>query len=220
VSSHEAPQPVLVMISGRGSNMLALIEAGLADPNSGYRVAGVLSDRADAAGLAAAARLGVPTAAIPAGAAADRPAYDRLLAAEIERFAPRLIALAGFMRILGPDLVRAYEGRILNIHPSLLPEFPGLHTHRRALEAGRREHGATVHFVTAELDAGPAVLQGRVPIRPGDDEASLARRVLEVEHKIYPLALRWYCEGRLRWRDRGAWLDGKELDKPIQFNNL
>ena len=142
--------------------------------------------------------------------------YDEALAALVASFAPGLVVLAGFMRILGPAFVDRFADRMLNIHPSLLPRHRGLDTHRRVLEAGEREHGASVHFVTRELDGGPVVLQARVPIRDGDDEATLAARVLEVEHRIYPQAVGWFAAGRLRCRDGAAWLDGRRLDQPVQ----
>ncbi len=154
---------------------------------------------------------------IAAARTADRAAYDRTLAAAIHECSPSLIVLAGFMRILSAQFVTDFAGRILNIHPSLLPKFPGLHTHRRALEAHEPEHGATVHFVTEQLDGGPPVIQARVAVAADDDEASLTARVQAQEHRIYPLAVRWFCEGRLRYDDGRAWLDGKLLDEPVQF---
>jgi phosphoribosylglycinamide formyltransferase-1 len=210
-------QPVVVLISGRGSNMRALAENHAAAP---YRVALVLSDKPDAAGLAVARDLGIPTRAVAADKLGERAAYDRTLATAIDEYAPALIVLAGFMRILSAAFVERYDGRILNIHPSLLPRFPGLHTHRRALEAGEAEHGATVHFVTAQLDCGPPIIQARVRIEPGDDEARLAARVQAQEHRIYPLAVRWFCEGRLRYREGRAWLDGKALEQPVQYDDV
>lgn len=181
---------VVVLISGRGSNLRALVEAGLP-------VAAVISNQASAAGLAYARERGLGTAVVGHAGYARRDAFDDALAAEIDRFRPRLVALAGFMRILTPAFVRRYEGRLLNIHPSLLPAFPGLHTHARALAAGVKVHGATVHFVTPELDHGPIVLQSAVPVLQGDDEEALAARVLATEHVIYPQAVRWFVEDRL-----------------------
>ncbi len=197
--------------------MRALVERSR-DPAMGYHVAGVLSDQPQAAGLAVARDLGVPARAVAPDRSAGRAAYDAGLGDVIEAYAPRLIVLAGFMRILSADFVARFEGRILNIHPSLLPRHPGLHTHRRALESRDAEHGATVHFVTAELDAGPPVIQARLRIEPGDDESTLASRVQRLEHGIYPLAVRWYCTGRLRCIDGRAWLDGKVLSSPVQFD--
>jgi phosphoribosylglycinamide formyltransferase-1 len=160
----------------------------------------------------------VPTHVLVADRSLSRARYDEQLAALIEPYAPSLIVLAGFMRILSREFVARHEGRILNIHPSLLPKYPGLHTHRRALEARDREHGATVHFVTAELDAGHAVIQARVRIEPEDDAQSLAARVQVLEHRIYPIAVRWYCAGRLRYAQGHAWLDGERLAGPIIYS--
>jgi phosphoribosylglycinamide formyltransferase-1 len=181
---------VVILISGRGSNMRALIEAGLP-------VSAVISNRAEAGGLAAAAARGVATRVVEHRAHGTREAFDDALATEIDRFAPRLVALAGFMRVLTPGFVARYRDRLLNIHPSLLPAFPGLDTHRRALAAGVKVHGCTVHFVTPELDHGPIVVQAAVPVRADDDEATLAARVLKQEHVIYPRAVRWFLDGRL-----------------------
>lgn len=188
-----------------------------------YEVGLVLSDKPDAPGLAIARDLGIEARAIPAGqprarTEPERAAYDRSLSAVIDEFAPAVIVLAGYMRILSAEFVERYAGRILNIHPSLLPKFPGLHTHRQVLAAGDVQHGATVHFVTAELDGGPAIIQARVNVEPDDDEHTLAARVVTQEHRIYPLAVRWYCEGRLRWQDRQAWLDGKPLLHPVVYD--
>jgi phosphoribosylglycinamide formyltransferase-1 len=181
---------VAILISGRGSNMRALVEAGVP-------VAAVVSNEASAEGLAFARARHLPTVVVAHTAYPSRAAFDDALAAEIDRFDPKLVVLAGFMRILTPAFVRRYDGRLLNIHPSLLPAFPGLHTHARALAAGVKIHGATVHFVTPELDHGPIVVQAAVPVRPGDDEAALAARVLAQEHRIYPQAVRWFLDGRL-----------------------
>ena len=187
---------IVILISGRGSNMEALIaerDAGRLPVN----IAAVISNRPDAKGLETAAKAGIATRCLDHKAFADRAAFDTALAACIDEFAPDLVVLAGFMRILTPDFVRHYEGRLFNIHPSLLPSFPGLHTHQRALDEGVRIHGCTVHFVTAELDHGPVVIQAAVPVLDGDDEAALATRVLRQEHRIYPQAVRWFAEGRL-----------------------
>jgi phosphoribosylglycinamide formyltransferase-1 len=181
---------VVLLISGRGSNMQAILDAGIP-------VSAVISNRADAAGLALAAARGVPTAVVEHRAYPTREAFDAALAAEIDRHAPKLVALAGFMRVLTPGFVARYAGRLVNIHPSLLPEFPGLDTHARALAAGAKRHGCTVHFVTAQLDHGPVIAQASVPVLPGDTEQSLAARVLEQEHRIYPQALRWFLDGAL-----------------------
>jgi phosphoribosylglycinamide formyltransferase 1 len=181
---------VLVLISGRGSNLRSIVEAGLP-------VAAVISNRADAAGLAFARGRDIPAAVVDHEAYATREAFDTALAAAIDRHTPRLVALAGFMRILTASFVERYAGRMMNIHPSLLPAFPGLHTHAAALAAGVKIHGATVHFVTAELDHGPIIIQAAVPVLPGDDATLLAARVLEQEHVIYPMAIRWFLDGRL-----------------------
>ncbi len=184
---------IVILISGRGSNMEAIVRAAI----PALRIAAVISNRPDAGGLGFAARHGIDTAVVDHKAFADRASFDAALAETIDRFQPDLVVLAGFMRVLTDGFVRRYDGRLLNIHPSLLPAFPGLHTHRRAIQAGVRLHGATVHFVTPELDCGPIVVQAAVPVRSDDDEASLAARVLAMEHRIYPQALRWFAEGRL-----------------------
>jgi phosphoribosylglycinamide formyltransferase 1 len=194
--------------------MRSLIEHSR-DAGAPYSVTQVFSDQPAAAGLDLARALGVPAQALPA--TADRAAYDAALAAAIESCSPSLIVLAGFMRILSADFVNRFAGRILNIHPSLLPKYPGLHTHRRVLQAHDKEHGATVHFVTEQLDGGPAVIQARIAVAAQDDEASLAARVQAQEHQIYPLAVRWYCEGRLRLDAGHAWMDGRMMHEPIEF---
>ena len=181
---------VVVLISGRGSNMQAILEAGIP-------VSAVISNKADAAGLAVAARHGVATGVVEHRRFATREAFDAELAAEIDRHSPRLVALAGFMRVLTPAFVARYAGRLVNIHPSLLPEFPGLDTHARAQAAGVKRHGCTVHFVTAELDHGPIIAQASVPVLPGDTPATLAARVLQQEHQLYPRAIRWFLDGEL-----------------------
>lgn len=181
---------IVILISGRGSNMQALLDAGLP-------VSAVISNRADAQGLQAAAARGMPTRVVEHRAFGSREAFDAALAAEIDRFEPRLVALAGFMRVLTPGFVARYRERLLNIHPSLLPAFPGLNTHERALAAGVKLHGCTVHFVTAELDHGPIVIQAAVRVRPDDSAAALAARVLRQEHVIYPKAAGWFLDNRL-----------------------
>ena len=202
--------------------MRALIDDSRRAPRS-YQVVHVLSDKPAAAGLTVAREMGVAASAVApprdvarGDLAADRIAHERDLAAAIDECAPSLIVLAGFMRILSAEFVARYAGRILNIHPSLLPRYPGLHTHRRVLDGGDAVHGATVHFVTAELDGGPAVIQARVEVLAGDDAATLAARVQAQEHKIYPQAVRWVCEGRVTCRDGRAWLDGAPLIEPVQ----
>ncbi len=206
---------IVILISGRGSNMEAIVAACERERWPAAVVA-VIANRADAAGLAFAAGRGIATAVVEHRAFAAREDFDAALACAIDAHAPDVVVQAGFMRILGAEFVARYSGRMLNIHPSLLPAFPGLHTHRRALEAGCQLAGATVHFVTAELDCGPIVAQGAVPVLPGDTEASLAARVLAMEHRLYPLALRWWVEGalsvdgaRVRQRDGQAqWFFG------------
>jgi phosphoribosylglycinamide formyltransferase 1 len=188
---------IVILISGRGSNMEAIVQR-CAEQGWPAQVVAVLANRPQAAGLAWAAGRGIATAVVDHRAYTEREAFDMALAAAIDSHAPDLVVLAGFMRILGAAFVRRYQGRLLNIHPSLLPAFPGLHTHRRALEAGCKAVGATVHFVTPELDHGPIVMQSVVAVRAGDDEQTLAARVLATEHVIYPLAVRWFVEGRLR----------------------
>ena len=187
----------VILISGRGSNMEALIAARAAGALP-VDIAAVISNRPDAAGLATAAAAGIAVRCIDHKAFAGRDDFDAALAACIDGFAPDLVVLAGFMRILGDGFVRRYAGRLMNIHPSLLPAFPGLHTHRRALAEGVRIHGCTVHFVTPALDHGPVIIQAAVPVLDGDDEATLAARVLRQEHRIYPQAVRWFAEDRLR----------------------
>ena len=187
---------IVILISGRGSNMEALIAARDAG-NLPVNIAAVISNRPDAAGLETAAKAGIATHYIDHKAFAGREAFDAALIECIDGFAPDLVVLAGFMRILSEGFVRHYEGRLMNIHPSLLPSFPGLHTHQRALEEGVRIHGCTVHFVTPTLDHGPVIIQAAVPVLDNDDEASLAIRVLRQEHRVYPQAVRWFAEGKL-----------------------
>ena len=191
------PKSIVVLISGRGSNMEAIVEA-CAREGWDARISAVISNRADAAGLAYAAARGIATAVVDHRAFASREAFDAALAQAVDAHAPDLLLLAGFMRILTPGFVQRYAGRLLNIHPSLLPLFPGLHTHRRALDAGCKAAGATVHFVTAERDHGPIVAQAVVPVQAGDDEDALGARVLAREHVLYPLAVRWFVHDALR----------------------
>ncbi len=193
----------VILISGRGSNMDALLDAGL----PGQCVA-VLSNRPDAAGLTMAAGRGIPTVVVDHRNFADRAAFDTALAAAIDAHAPDLVVLAGFMRILTDAFVLHYAGRLLNIHPSLLPAFPGVRTHAQALAAGVRIHGCTVHFVTPALDGGPIVAQAAVPVLPDDDEAALSARVLAEEHVMYARVVRWFLEGRLALADGQVRLDG------------
>ena len=191
---------IVILISGRGSNMESLLTA-VADGSLPVRIAAVLANRPDAKGLATAAAAGVATRVVDHTLFASREAFDAALAAAIDGFAPDLVVLAGFMRILSDGFVRHFAGRLINIHPSLLPSFPGLHTPQRALDEGVRVHGCTVHFVTPALDHGPIIVQAAVPVVDGDDATRLAARVLAQEHRIYPLAVRWFAEGRLRLGD-------------------
>jgi phosphoribosylglycinamide formyltransferase-1 len=194
---------IVILISGRGSNMEAVVRAAQAEQWPA-RIAAVISNRADALGLAFADEHGIPTAVVANKDYPSREAFDAALQTVIDGYQPDLVVLAGFMRILTPAFTAHYAGRMLNIHPSLLPLFPGLHTHRQALEAGVLEHGATVHFVTAELDHGPVVIQGRIAVLPGDTEESLANRLLAQEHAIYPQAVRLFVEGRLSIENGGV----------------
>jgi phosphoribosylglycinamide formyltransferase 1 len=192
-----AMKNIVILISGRGSNMQAIVRAAKSE-RWPCRIAAVISNRADAEGLVFAQEQGIPTAVVVSKDYPTRDAFDAELRVAIDHFSPDLVVLAGFMRILTPAFVEHYAGRMLNIHPSLLPSFPGLATHRQALAAGVKVHGATVHFVTAELDHGPIVDQAVVPVLPGDTEHALADRILVQEHVIYPRAVRWFVEGRLR----------------------
>jgi phosphoribosylglycinamide formyltransferase 1 len=212
--SRAAPLRIAILISGRGSNMTAIARACLGGDIHG-EIAVVISDRASAAGLAAARDLGAPTATVERQPGSAPAAFEQQLAAAIDASGAELIALAGFMRVLSTPFVERYLGRMLNVHPALLPAYRGLDTHRRVLEAGDSEHGASVHFVTPQLDAGPVVLQSRVWVRPEDTEAALAARVLRTEHTIYPRVLSWVAQQRLKWHDGAAWLDGARLVAPI-----
>lgn len=196
---------IVILISGRGSNMEAIVRAQI----PGAEVSAVIANRPDAAGLAFAVDHGIVTQVVDHKAYPSREAFDVALADAIDAYRPDLVVLAGFMRVLTDAFVARYAGRLLNIHPSLLPSFPGLHTHRKAIEAGVRVHGATVHFVTPTLDCGPVVIQAAVPLLPGDDEATLARRVLEQEHRIYPQAVRWFVDGRLTLTDGRVLVQGE-----------
>ncbi|MBV2082835.1 MULTISPECIES: phosphoribosylglycinamide formyltransferase [Pseudomonas] len=201
---------VVVLLSGTGSNLQALIDSTRTG-DSPVRIAAVISNRSDAYGLQRARDAGIDTRALDHKAFEGREAFDSALIELIDAFRPKLVVLAGFMRILSADFVRHYEGRLLNIHPSLLPKYKGMHTHQRALDAGDREHGCSVHFVTEELDGGPLVVQAVVPVESGDSAQTLAQRVHTQEHRIYPLAVRWFAEGRLILGDQGALLDGQLL---------
>ena len=201
---------VVVLISGSGSNLQALID-GTANGELPIEITAVISNRPGVLGLSRAAQAGIPTLVLDHKSFASREDFDRELMRTIDAYNPGLIVLAGFMRILTPEFTRHYQGRMLNIHPSLLPKFQGLHTHQRAIDAGESIHGVTVHFVTAELDGGPAIVQAVVPVLAGDDAALLAKRVQRQEHIVYPLAVKWFAQGKLRMLDGRAELNGELL---------
>nr|VFK28821.1 MAG: formyltetrahydrofolate-dependent phosphoribosylglycinamide formyltransferase [Candidatus Kentron sp. MB]VFK33966.1 MAG: formyltetrahydrofolate-dependent phosphoribosylglycinamide formyltransferase [Candidatus Kentron sp. MB]VFK76529.1 MAG: formyltetrahydrofolate-dependent phosphoribosylglycinamide formyltransferase [Candidatus Kentron sp. MB] len=200
--------PIVILISGRGSNLQAIIDAARRDLPVEIRA--VISNQPDALGLERAHRQGISTAVLDHRLFPDREDFDQQLISLIEKSQPGLVVLAGFMRILTPDFVRHFSGRLINIHPSLLPQLPGLHTHERAIAQGLKEHGATVHFVTEQVDSGPIIIQARVPILPDDTPEILAERVLEQEHRIFPQAVRWFVTGRLQIRDGRVWLDDQD----------
>lgn len=203
-----------MLISGSGTNLQAFIDR-VSDGSVGLDLVRVASNRPDAYGLERATRAGIPTVCIEHQRFEARESFDRALAGALDADRPELIVLAGFMRILSPWFVGHYSGRILNIHPALLPLYPGLDTHARVLAAGDSHHGSTVHFVTDELDGGPRVLAGRIAVRSGEAPDALKDRVQAVEHRIYPLAADWFASGRLACRDGCAWLDGARLDEPV-----
>lgn len=202
---------VAVLISGSGTNLQALIDARQHGALGPAELVGVFSNRPGAGGLERAERAGIPTCVIDHRQYADRSAFDQAMQAALESWQPDLLVLAGFMRILTEPFVTRYAGRMLNIHPSLLPRYPGLNTHARALAAGDAEHGATIHFVTGELDGGPAILQARVPIKASDTAEQLAARVQRKEHQIYPAVVRWFSEGRLTMQQGHAYMDGNAI---------
>ena len=212
------PLPIVVLISGGGSNLQAIIDA-VERQDLPVEIRAVISNCADAYGLQRARNHGIETRVIDHREFADRERFDQALQQAIDSYAPELVVLAGFMRILTPGFVAHYQGRLLNIHPSLLPEYRGLHTHHRVLEANDTRHGASVHFVTGELDGGPVVIQAEVPVLPDDDPETLAARVLVQEHKIYPQAIRWFAEGRLKLDKEMPYLDGKPLEKPVRWED-
>ncbi len=201
---------IVVLVSGNGSNLQAIIDACKSKKINGT-LSAVFSNKADAFGLERARAAGIPAHALTASQFADRAAFDRELMQEIDAYAPDLVVLAGYMRILSPQFVAHYSGRLINIHPSLLPKYPGLYTHRQVLDNGDEEHGTSVHFVTDELDGGPVILQAKIPVFAGDDEDEITARVQHQEHAIYPLVISWFIDGRLEMRNNAAWLDGKEL---------
>jgi phosphoribosylglycinamide formyltransferase 1 len=212
---NDGPLKLAILISGRGSNMAAIARA-CAEKRIHAVVEVVISDRPGVAGLELARSFGIATAVVPWKALADAQAAEHALQQLLAAHRPDLVILAGFMRILSGEFVAHYAGRMLNIHPSLLPKYVGLHTHRRVLEAADLEHGASVHFVTAELDGGPVVLQSRVPVRPGDTEATVSARVQATEHIIYPKVIAWMAEGKLQWREGRPWLNERSLERPLE----
>ncbi|MGE9552352.1 phosphoribosylglycinamide formyltransferase [Erwinia amylovora] len=201
---------LVVLVSGQGSNLQAILDACQQGRINGS-VAAVFSNKSEAFGLERAREAGVPAHALAASQFADREAFDRQLMLEMDAYAPDLVVLAGYMRILSPAFVQHYAGRMLNIHPSLLPKYPGLHTHRQAIENGDEEHGTSVHFVTEQLDGGPVILQAKVPVFADDTIDEVTARVQNQEHAIYPLVVSWFVAGRLAMKDDAAWLDGKKL---------
>ncbi len=205
--------PLVVLISGSGSNLQAIIDGAAGDLP--VEIHAVISNREDAYGLERAKQADIETHVLNHKAFNNRESYDQALGDLVESFDPGLVVLAGFMRILTPGFVKRFHGRLFNIHPSLLPKFQGLHTHQRAIDEGETEHGASIHFVTEELDGGPIVLQITVPVEPDDDADTLGTRVLTQEHVIFPTAIRWFAEGRLKMDHNRAYKDGQPLDAPV-----
>ncbi|PIE82996.1 MAG: phosphoribosylglycinamide formyltransferase [Candidatus Contendobacter odensis] len=209
---------LVVLISGRGSNLQAILDQATCGELP-VEVAAVISNRPGAYGLERARQAGVSALELDHKLFGDRPAFEAALIRLIDDYQPDLVVLAGFMRVLTAGFTEHYQGRLLNIHPSLLPEFRGLHTHERAIEAGSKTHGATIHFVTAELDGGPIIVQARVPVLPDDDPDTLAARVLEQEHRLYPQAVRWFAEGRLKLEGNQVLFNGQPLNEPLQLED-
>jgi phosphoribosylglycinamide formyltransferase-1 len=212
------PSRLVVMISGNGSNLQAMLDA-CGRGELAVEIGGVISDMPDAYGLQRARQAGVPTTVVARKDYPDRERFDRQISQSIDTYGADVVALAGFMRILGTELVERFRGRMLNIHPSLLPRYRGLHTHRRALENRDTLHGASVHYVTSELDGGPVIVQAEVTVLPDDDEASLSARVQQREHIIYPRVIKWISEGRLAWSGTKPTFDGRALERPIIWNS-
>ena len=204
---------LVILISGRGSNMQALMEASLP-----ARIAAVISNKPEAPGLEIARNRGYETIVLDQRSYPDREAFDQKLAEAIDAYAPDLVALAGFMRLLGDNFVNRYRGRLINVHPSLLPAFPGLYPHRQALKEGVKIHGCTVHFVTAEMDRGPIIIQAAVQVMPADTEETLAARVLRQEHRIYPEAVRWFMKDRLKLSDNGVEMSDAGFDDSVLYS--
>jgi len=217
MNERRAPLSLVVLISGRGSNLKAILDA-ISQGELNAEVRAVISSRLDAEGLEHARQAQVDTLALDSNDYPSRESYDRALQGLIDRFNPGLVVLAGFMRILTPEFVRHYQGRLINIHPSLLPVLKGLNTHQRALDESLQEHGASVHLVTEELDGGPVIVQVRVPILAGDDAEKLAERVLAEEHGLYLQALQWLADGRIQWSGGQLLFDGQPLQKPLQLD--
>ena len=203
-----------ILVSGSGTNLQSFIDQ-VADKSLDLDIAVVFSNRSDAYGLTRAKNAGLRTVCIEHGDFEDRETFDRAVAAALDTFETELIILAGFMRILSPWFVKHFEGKILNIHPALLPRYPGLHTHARVLEAGDTHHGSTIHFVTEELDGGPGILAGRIAVTPGETASELQARVQAVEHQIYPQAAQLFATGRITYKNGDAWMDGQILDSPV-----
>lgn len=210
------PLPLVVLISGTGSNLQAIIDA-IAAGKINAEIRAVISNRPGVTGLQRARDAGIATHVIDHRDHANREEFDQALSACIDQYQPQLVVLAGFMRILGDGFVRHYLGRMLNIHPSLLPEFPGLDTHRRVLQAKHKRHGASVHFVTPELDGGPLLVQAVIPVHADDTADSLQQRVHQQEHIIYPMAIDWIAKGRVKYENNKLYFDGKLLDQPLQI---
>ncbi|MCB1777698.1 MAG: phosphoribosylglycinamide formyltransferase [Candidatus Competibacteraceae bacterium] len=210
---------LVVLISGRGSNLQAILDQATSGELP-VEVAAVISNRPGVQGLERARQASVPALELDHQNYPDRPEFEAALITLIDRQQPDLVILAGFMRVLTAGFTEHYRGRLFNIHPSLLPKFRGLHTHERAIDAEESEHGATIHFVTAELDGGPIIVQARVPVLPEDDPDTLAARVLEQEHRLYPQAIRWFAEGRLQLKGEQVWFDGKLLAEPLRLDDF
>ena len=215
-TSPASPLPIVILISGFGSNLQAIIDA-TRNGTLPVEIRGVISNRPNAYGLLRAREASIPVRIINNAAYPNRASFDHALHAAIDSFQPSLVVLAGFMLILGPDLINRYQGRMMNIHPSLLPAYPGLNTHQRVLDAREKEHGTSVHFVTNELDSGPVIIQARIAVTPADDTQSLTEKVQAVEHRIYPLAIKWFAEGRLELTDNKILMDKKPLTAPVDY---
>jgi phosphoribosylglycinamide formyltransferase 1 len=212
VSHSRSKKSLVVLVSGNGSNLQAIMDACKAQRINGEIVA-VVSNKPNVYALKRAESANIPAIVVEANTLTSREGYDQILLSKILKYSPDLVILAGFMRILSAEFVQSFQGKMLNIHPSLLPKYKGLHTHQRAIDAGDDEHGASVHFVTAELDDGPVILQSRVPVFAEDDSDELAARVLEQERQMYPLVISWFCQGRLIMNNNKAYLDGIELEE-------